>query len=110
MKKFQQILLNIIPVLLMIGLIPAVLNDYWLTAVYALIILVALIVKKDKNDILIFIFGFFIMIVSEYLFVSTGVETFQRNSLFDLMPLWLPFLWGYGFIVIRRVTKILDAS
>ena len=110
MKKFQQILLNIIPVLLMIGLIPAVLNDYWLTVVYALIILVALIVKKDKNDILIFIFGFFIMIVSEYLFVSTGVETFQRNSLFDLMPLWLPFLWGYGFIVIRRVTKILDAS
>lgn len=94
----------------MIGLIPAVLNDYWLTVVYALIILVALIVKKDKNDILIFIFGFFIMIVSEYLFVSTGVETFQRNSLFDLMPLWLPFLWGYGFIVIRRVTKILDAS
>ncbi|MEI6529644.1 MAG: hypothetical protein WCN88_04625 [Candidatus Falkowbacteria bacterium] len=110
MKKFKQILLNAIPVLLMIGLIPAILNDYWLTAVYVLIILIALIIKKDKNDLIIFVFGFSIMIVSEYLFISTKVETFQRNSLLGLMPLWLPFLWGYGFIVIKRATKILDTK
>ena len=48
------------------------------------------------------------MIVSEYLFISTGVETFNRNSLFGLMPLWLPFLWGYAFVVMKRVIVVLD--
>jgi len=36
------------------------------------------------------------------------VETFVRNSLFGLMPLWLPFLWGYGFVAIKRGIKILE--
>ncbi len=48
------------------------------------------------------------MIASEYVFCSTGVETFVRNSLFGLMPIWLPFLWGYGFIAIKRSVLILD--
>ncbi len=48
------------------------------------------------------------MIISEYLFIKTGVETFTRNSLFGLMPLWLPFLWAYAFVVIKRAIKILD--
>lgn len=108
MKKIKKILINALPVLLMIGLIPMVANDYWLTLIYICIILVALIVKKEKNDLLIFIVGFFIMIISEYLFISTGVETFQRNSLFSLMPLWLPFLWGYGFIAIKRAVIVLS--
>ncbi len=44
---------------------------------------------------------------SEYFFISTGVETFIRNSLFGVMPLWLPILWGYGFIAIRRGVEAL---
>ena len=92
----------------MIGLIPLITNDYVLSLVYLVIIIVFLCIKKEQNDPLIFIFGFFIMTVSEYFFISTGVETFKRNSLFGLMPIWLPFLWGYGFVVIKRVTTILD--
>ena len=92
-NKAYKIFLNTIPILVMIGLIPLVKNDYILTGIYVAIILVALLVKRERNDLLILVFGFFIMIASEYLFISTGVETFQRNSLLGLMPLWLPFLW-----------------
>ena len=108
MKKALNIIINAIPTLVMIGLIPLIINDYSLTAIYIVIIAVSLLIKKTKNDILIFVLGFFIMIASEYLFVSTGVETFQRNSLFGLMPLWLPFLWGYGFIAIKRSIEVLN--
>jgi len=94
----------------MIVLIPFITNDYLLTAAYILIIIISLIIKKYKNELLIFCFAFFIMIASEYVFISTGVESFQRHSLLGLMPLWLPFLWGYGFIVIKRVTQILDSK
>jgi hypothetical protein len=48
------------------------------------------------------------MFASEYFFISTGVETFARNSLFGLMPLWLPFLWAYAFVVIKRAVIILS--
>jgi len=108
MKKFGAIFLNASPVLVMILLIPFIVNDYILTFTYVTIITISLVVKRTTNDLLVLIFGFFIMIAAEYLFVSTGVETFQRNTLFGLMPLWLPFLWAYGFVAIKRSIEVLS--
>ena len=108
MRRVSKIFLNSIPILLMIGLIPLIKSDYILTLVYVAIILISLFIKRVKNDILVLVFGFIVMIIFEYIFISTGVETFIRNSLFGLMPLWLPFLWGYGFVAIKRSIEILD--
>lgn len=107
-NKVINIVLNIIPILIMIGLISFIQSDYLLTVIYIIIILISFFIKKEKGDVFIFIFGFFVMIISEIIFVSTGVETFVRNTLFGLMPLWLPFLWGYGFVAIKRGLKILE--
>ena len=108
MKKAIAIFLNAIPVLAMIFLIPFVSNDYVLAVIYVVAIGISFAFKKERNDFLILVFGFFIMIFAEYIFVSTGVETFQRNTLFGLMPVWLPFLWAYGFVAIKRSVEILD--
>lgn len=108
MNKISKIFINSIPVLVLIGLIPLIKNDYLLTIAYMIVIAVSFFIKKEKNEITIFIIGFLLMIIFEYLFVRTGVESFIRNSLFGVMPLWLPFLWGYGFVTIKRVVKILD--
>jgi hypothetical protein len=107
MKNFLTILLNAIPVLVMIALIPVITNDYWLALTYIIIIIISLAFKHERSDFIIFAFGFVIMIICEYLFVSTGVETFVRNSLFGLMPIWLPLLWGYGFVAIKRAVEVL---
>ncbi len=48
------------------------------------------------------------MAVFEAPFISIGVETFQRNSLLSLMPLWLPFFGGYAFVAMRRAVVIQD--
>lgn len=106
--NIKKIFLNIIPILLMIVLIPAIKNDYLLTGFYLIIIVISLFIKFELKDILFLGFGFFIMIVMEYLFISTGVETFNRNSFFGIMPLWLPFLWAYGFVAIKRSVNILN--
>jgi hypothetical protein len=108
MKKLSIILLNALPILLMVGLIPLVKNDYTLTFIYAVIIAIAFAIKREKKDGIIFLSGFILMIIFESIFVSTGVETFVRHSLFGIMPLWLPFLWGYGFVGIKRTVKILE--
>jgi len=109
MNKIIKIFLNSIPILVMIGLIPLIQDDYSLTIIYVVISVIFLfIIKAKKNDFLVYVFGFIIMIVSEYIFISTGIEIFVRNSLFGLMPLWLPFLWALGFVVIGRSIKILE--
>jgi len=109
MNKTLRIVLEAVPILVMMLLIPFVKNDYALTGVYVLIITVALLIHHERKDWLFLVFGFLIMIVSEFLFVSTGVETFERNTLFGIMPLWLPFLWAYAFLAMRRAIVILDA-
>lgn len=110
MKKIWYIFLNTIPILLMIALIPIIWDDYALTAVYVVIVAAAFLAKRIPHDATVFIFGFFAMMASEYLFVHTGVETFNRNTLFGLMPLWLPLLWGYGFVAIKRAVESLGNS
>ena len=109
MQKILKIFLNSVPILIMIGLIPFVQDDYLLTLFYIAIIFVALFIKHSRTDFIVLIFGFIIMIISEYIFIRTGVETFIRNSLFGVMPLWLPFLWAYGFVAIKRASDLVSA-
>ena len=61
--KTLHIFLNTLPVILMIILIPVFTNDYVLTCIYALIIVVSFIVKYDPKDYVFFLFGFVMMIV-----------------------------------------------
>lgn len=110
MHKLFHIFLNSLPVIVMIALIPLVLNDYLLTSLYVLIIVASLSVKCTRDDLVVLGFGFIVMLTSEYLFIRTGVETFNRNTLWGLMPLWLPFLWAYGFVAIKRSAQILVAG
>jgi hypothetical protein len=103
-----RIVANALPVLGMIALVPLVEDDYVLSAIYVFIIIVALWVHHDKKDVIAVIFGFVMLFIAEYLFISTGVETFSRTSLFGIMPLWLPLLWAYAFYAIRRVLAAVD--
>ena len=109
MNKIWPILLIALPVLVMIGLIPVTSNDYILTLVYIVMIVGLLRLKCERHDKKIFLFGLIFMIISEYVFTSTGVETFNRTTLFNLMPIWLPLLWGYGFVAIKRSIHVLNS-
>ncbi len=89
------------PILCMIALIPLVRNDWLLAAIYVGIIIVSSL-RYRRHDLVFLLVGFFVLLISEYLFISTGVETFERRSLFGVMPVWLPLLWAYVFVAIKR--------
>lgn len=108
MHKTWEILLNAIPVALMIGLIPVVSDDYFLALIYLLIASISFAVKREEHDYLSYAFGLIAITISEYFFIQTGVETFVRNSFFGIMPIWLPLLWAYAFVVIKRSLRVLD--
>lgn len=110
MKKVLPITLNLIPIAGMLGCIPLVANDLVLAGIYVLISAVAFTVHRERSDLTVFVFGFFVMIAAEYFFILTGVETFNRVSFLGVMPLWLPFLWAYGFVAMKRAVVILGTD
>ncbi|OGZ05389.1 MAG: hypothetical protein A3C93_05070 [Candidatus Lloydbacteria bacterium RIFCSPHIGHO2_02_FULL_54_17] len=107
MHKFLSVAFNIVPIVVMVGCIPLVTNDFVLAGIYGLVSVVALAYRRQRGDLTVFVFGFFAMTVSEYFFIATGVETFNRVSFLGVMPLWLPFLWAYGFVAMKRAVVIL---
>jgi len=109
-RTVWKIFLETIPIIVMVGAISIIPNDFILLGIYIIIIAVAFFLRYEKNEWIIFLFGLIAMTISEYGFISTGVEIFLRNSLFGLMPVWLPLLWAYGFVAIRRAGKILNNS
>jgi hypothetical protein len=107
-QKFFIVSLYSLPIVGMIALIPLVTNDYLLAGIYTLCILGILSVYRQKYDVLACVFGFVGITLSELLFVSSGVETFTHQTLFGMIPLWLPFLWAYAFVTITRSLRVLD--
>lgn len=107
MKKPLKIFLQAVPILFMLGLIYTISDDYLLTALFLIIIAAMLIIKYEKLDFTALVLGTTIMTCGELLFIGSGIETFSRTSLFGVMPLWLPVLWGYCFVAIKRAVNIL---
>ncbi len=95
------------PVLFMIALIPFVQNDLSLAGIYIVIIAVSAI-RYTHKDLAFLIFGLVIVTLCEYLFLKTGVETFERRTLFGIMPIWLPLLWAYVFVAIKRSVLVFE--
>lgn len=108
MRLIYKIGIQAAPVFLMIGLIAIVASDVVLSGIYIFIISASFIVHYDRRDILFFLVGSVVLFFSEYFFISTGVEVFLRHSLLNIMPLWLPILWGYAFVAIRRNIVLLE--
>ena len=107
MKHYLQIVFYAAVVVIMLALVPVIKNDFALTGIYMVFNLSAVVFKKERSDFMFLAVGFFGLILGEYFFVSTGVETFNRNSLFGIMPLWLPFLWSFIFLSMKRVFWLL---
>src|SRR3989344_7599232 len=102
-KNLPQILCYLAAIVIMTGLPIFIKNDYILTVIYLSVIIASVTIKKERFDVLVLAVGFLGTSIGEYLFISTGIETFNRTSFLGIMPLWLPFLWGYIFLAIKRV-------
>ena len=106
-KYISKVFLYFLFIIGMVGLTVLVKNDYILTIIYLIIIAGSVTLKKERSDILVLIIGFLGTLIGEYIFISTGIETFTRTSLFGIMPLWLPFLWAFIFLSMKRIFWLL---
>ena len=108
MQHAKAIALAVIPALIMIGLIATLRDEVLVSGLFVVIIAISLAVHYERHDWIFILIGFFIYPVFEYLFVSTGLEVFSERGLLGVMPLWMPLLWAWGAVAIKRVLHHFD--
>lgn len=106
--KVKRIGLYALSVLVLIAAVPLVTNDILLLSLYFIAAAILIVLTHERNDYAAYFIGLIGISVAEFFFIQTGVETFSRAGLLGMMPVWLPFLWAYSFVVIKRSLKILD--
>src|SRR4051812_9842354 len=101
----SRIIMRAAPILGMIALVPLVHDDYMLALIYLGIIAISAL-RYEREDFVFLVFGFCILLLGEYFFLLTHVEFFTRTTLLGVMPIWLPFLWAYIFVAMKRSVEL----
>lgn len=104
-----KIFLELIPIFIMFIFIRLFLmNNLILTSLMIITIIISLFVKYEKKEYILMIAGAVLMTLIEILFVNTGAEKFT-NPLFFGIPVWLPIIWAYGLVVMKRIVLLLNS-
>jgi len=107
-KTFVPIFLETLP--LLIGIFLTYLfwkNNIILLAVYLIAILIILKIKYQRGDLFALCYGFIIGLLVET--VGASVSRYQSfaNPDFLGIPMWLPVVWAYGFVLMKRIGVII---
>ncbi|MEM5793930.1 MAG: hypothetical protein QXS48_03295 [Candidatus Aenigmatarchaeota archaeon] len=80
----------------------------WANSILLLVCLIfvsilMILVEKDKRDIYLFIFSGIFGASAEAFAILFGAWKYSLLEILDLIPSWLPILWGIAGIFIKRV-------
>ncbi len=108
MKNIKEsILLQLIPLFLALTIFLFTQKELYVTTGIIILILISFKIKYYEGEWKVLLFG----IITGLLFEIAGdaiykLQYWEKASLMGI-PLWLPLMWGYGFVFIRRVGNLL---
>lgn len=85
---------------------------FWRQEVLASILILGIIalmfyIKYEKNEIYLYLLGVLIgAIIELWGALIVHFQNFTQGSLLG-MPLWLPLVWGYAFVAMRRIGNLI---
>lgn len=77
-------------------------NEYLLLSLLILIS-IYLLYESKWSELNLYILGLVLGFIIEYLMGLVSRSQYWINTSILPIPLWLPFAWAFGFIVIRRI-------
>ncbi|MBI2665201.1 hypothetical protein HYX12_01100 [Candidatus Woesearchaeota archaeon] len=103
----ERIWFQLIPLFLVLAIFLITQNEVYVTLGIIILIGASFSIKYYQKEWKVLLFG----IVLGFLFEMGGdlvykAQYWESASLFGI-PMWLPLMWGYGFIFIRRIGNIL---
>ena len=109
MQKAQQLIIHSSP--LALGIVVSYLfwrSNMLLLALYLLAVLFLILSGKDKKvESWIVLYGMVTGLIIEGVGTSvSGYQSFAQPDIFGI-PYWLVVVWGYGFLLMKRVSLII---
>ena len=103
----ESLLFQLIPLGFVLVIFLFTQKEIYITAGIMLLIGLSFAIRYYHNEWKVLLFG----IVLGFVFEIGGdliykAQYWENASLFGI-PIWLPLMWGYGFIFIRRIGNIL---
>ena len=110
MNKIAKVFIETLPILF--GILFSYLfwqNSFLLFAIYIILSVVLILWRGDNSEFTIFIYGIIIGGLVEV--IGTQVSGYQSFAEPDFLgiPIWLPIVWGYGFVAMKRIGIILKS-
>ncbi len=102
-KKNSEIFLDIIFLFLMVFSIAIIKNEFFITLSTLILILIFFKIKYYDNELRLLIIGVFVGVVLELGGDLIYKLQYWNNASFFGIPVWLPIIWGFGFVIIRRI-------
>ena len=109
MKKSNttvNILLNIALLIIFSVLFFLTSNEWILTGLIVLLIILALKIEYHKREWLLLLIGIICGVILEVGGDAIYKLQYWTYGSFFGIPLWLPLFWGYAFILINRIGKV----
>ena len=104
MNKFRDSLFfQLIPLFLVQFIFFFTQDEITVILVMLLMLGLSFLIKYEKNEWILFIFG--VILGLHFEIGGDLIYSVQNweNAHFLSIPLWVPVIWGYGFIFIRRI-------
>ncbi|OGF76773.1 hypothetical protein A3E62_00965 [Candidatus Giovannonibacteria bacterium RIFCSPHIGHO2_12_FULL_44_29] len=110
MTKTLKVFIETLPILF--GILLSYLfwqNSFVLFIIYIALSVVLILRHRDNSEFAIFIYGIIIGGLVEV--IGTQVSGYQSFTEPDFLgiPMWLPVVWGYGFVAMKRIGIILKS-
>lgn len=81
-------------------------DEFLFTGILIVFIFLSFKIEYHKREWILFVVGIFFGVLIEVVTASFGrLQHWEHASLFGI-PLWLPIVWGYAFIYMRRIGDI----
>ena len=109
MQRLLKVLIETLPILF--GILLSYLfwqSNVLLFIIYFVLTLGLIYFHKDKTELVVFIYGILIGTIVEVIGTQiSGYQSFTKPD-FGGIPMWLPIVWGYGFVAMKRIGFVLE--
>lgn len=107
MGKYKQFAIEFIPLLIGFFLQPLVHEEYLFLVIIVAVIIATWEIKYYKGEWKLLVLGIVFSFIFEGLSGQIYRMQYWQNASLLGIPIWLPLFWGYGFIFVYRLGKVL---
>ena len=105
--KSKEILKQLLPFIIAF-LVPIFIdNEILFTFIVLLLIGFSLKISYEKKEELLILFGIILGFIIEVVLGLVYRAQFWENASLFGVPIWLPLICGYGFLIIRRIGNLI---